>query len=155
MKRTFATIALTAALLLTIGAGSSFALPHTTLPVSGRDNITASFKKNFRNAELLSTDIGKDYTRLSFKMNGMILSAYYSDNGELLAITHNIQSTQLPLQLLMQVKRNYASYWISDLFEYNANGSSTYFLTLENANSKITLRSNDGDWETYNKTSKQ
>jgi len=151
MKRTFATIALTAALLLTVGVGSSFA--HNT--PNGNDNIEAYFHKDFQQAELISTNTGADYTKVTFKMNSMILTAFYSNSGELLAVTHNITSTQLPLQLLIQVKRNYSSYWISDLFEYNANGSSSYFLTLENADSKVTLRSNDGDWETYNKTTKQ
>ena len=151
MKRTFATIALTAALLLTAGVGSSFSRNTT----NGNDNIEAYFRKDFQQAEQISTNTGADYTKVTFKMNSMILTAFYSNSGELLAVTHNITSTQLPLQLLIQVKRNYSGYWISDLFEYNANGSSSYFLTLENADSKVTLRSNDGDWETYNKTTKQ
>ncbi|HEV3325716.1 MAG TPA: hypothetical protein VG052_08915 [Puia sp.] len=151
MKRTITTFALTAALLLTLGVGSSFA-SNTN---NGGDNVNAWLHKDFRQAELLDTKTSSDYTRFTFKMGSMILTAFYSNKGELLAVTHNIQSTQLPLQLLMQVKRNYSSYWISDLFEYSANGSTSYFLTLENADNKITLRSNEGDWETYNKTTKK
>jgi len=151
MKRTFATIALTAALLFTAGVGSSFA--HST--AKDNDNIDVYFHKDFQNAELISTSTGTGFVKVIFKMSSMILTAFYSNSGELLAVTHNITSTQLPLQLLMQVKRNYSGYWISDLFEYNANGSSSYFLTLENADSKITLRSNDRDWEKFDKTTKQ
>jgi hypothetical protein len=150
MKRTFATIALTAALLFTVGVGSSFARTTPT----GNGNIDAYFHRDFRQAELLETKTNSDYTRFTFKMNTLILTAFYSNSGELLAVTRNIPSTQLPIQLLIQVKRFYSDYWISDLFEYNANGSASYFITLENADKKITLRSNDGDWETYNKTTK-
>jgi hypothetical protein len=84
-------------------------------------------------------------------MNDVVLSAFYNENGELLAITRNIQSSQLPLQLLMQVKKDYANYWISDLFEYNGNGSSSYYITLETADSTVILRSNGTEWEVYNK----
>jgi hypothetical protein len=151
MKRTFATIALTAALLLTAGVGSSFA---RNTP-NGDDNIDAYFHRDFKQAEMISANTVAGYTKVTFKMSSMILTAFYSNSGELLAVTHNITPTQLPLQLLIPVRRDYSDYWISDLFEYDANGSTSYFLTLENADKKITLRSNDGDWETYNKTTKQ
>lgn len=149
MKRSFYQFALTAALILTVGISSSFATPAGDL-----DNINASFHKDFRQAELLATNVTVNYTKLTFKMNGMLLFAFYSGDGKLMAVTHNIVSTQLPLQLLMDLRRNYADYWISDLFECDAEGSTSYFMTIENANSKITLRSNDGNWETYTKSTK-
>lgn len=151
MKRTSTTFALTAALLLTAGVGSSFALN----PNNGGDNVNAYFHKDFRQVELLDTKAGADYTRFTFKMSGMILSAYYSNKGELLAITHNIKSTQLPLTLLMKVRNDYSNYWISELFELNSNGESTYYITLENADRKITLRSSDNNWDVFSKSTKE
>ena len=149
MKRSFYQFALAAALILTVGISSSFATP-----ANDPDNINASFRKDFHHAELLATNVTVDYTKLTFKMNGMVLFAFYSGDGKLLAVTHNIVSTQLPLQLLMTVRRDYANYWISDLFECDADGTTSYFLTIENADRKITLRSNDGNWETYIKSTK-
>jgi hypothetical protein len=146
MKQIFA---LTAALLLTLGVTTSFAANTT-----GNDEATASFHKDFKQAELLSTDAGKDYTKITFRMNGAILYAFYNDNGDLLAVTHNITSSQLPINLLLQIKHNYAGYWISDLFELDASGNSNYYITLENAGVKVTLRSNDNSWETYSKSTK-
>ena len=147
MKRTFNQIAITTVLLLTLGVSTSFAATKT-------GEIDATFHKDFKHAELLSTQEGKNFTKFTFKMNGAILFAFYNDNGELLAVTHNIQSTELPIQLLMEVKRNYSNCWISDLFELDANGSSTYYITLETADTKLTLRSNDGTWDTYSRTAK-
>ena len=152
MKRSIKHIALTVAVIMTLGIGSSFAAP---IVKNGQENINNSFHRDFRQAELLSTNAGKDYTKLTFKMHGVILSAFYSDNGELLAVTRNIPSNQLPLRLLMDLKNNYANYWITDLFEINTNGSSSYYITLENADTKLTLRSNDAAWESYNKTIKE
>ena len=73
----------------------------------------------------------------------------------MLAITHNIKSTQLPLTLLMKVKNDYSHYWISELFELNSHGESNYYITLENADKKITLRSSDNNWEVFSKTNKE
>ncbi|HEX3935810.1 MAG TPA: hypothetical protein VHW43_14105 [Puia sp.] len=146
MKRSFNQIALIAALLLTLGVSTSFAANTTD-----NGGVTASFRKDFKQAELLSTDAGKDYTKITFKINGAILSAFYSQNGELLAITHNIRPTDLPINLLMQIKSEHADCWITDCFEFDANGSTSYFITLENSDNKLTLHSNGADWETYSR----
>jgi hypothetical protein len=149
MKRSFNQIALTAVLLLTLGVATSFAANTTD-----NNGATASFHKDFKQAELLYTYTNKDYTKITFKMNGTILTAFYNEDNELLAVCHNIKSTDLPLNLLMQVKNNYADCWISDLFELDTNGSTSYYITLENAGTKLTLRSNESGWETYSRTSK-
>jgi hypothetical protein len=147
MKRIFA---LTTALLLTIGVSNSFA--------NGGHNANDNanwLRKDFSQVELLDTKTDANYTRFTFKMSGMILSAFYSNQGELLAVTHNITSTQLPITLLMQVKGDYANYWISDLFELSSHGQSNYYITLENAEKTITLRSSDNNWEVFSKTTKE
>lgn len=144
-------IALAAAMILTVGISSSFATPKD----GGNDAATTSFHKDFKKVEVIETHIGKDFTKFTFKMNDVVMSAFYNESGQLLAITRNIQSSQLPLQLLMQIKQDYANYWISDLFEYNGNGSSNYYITLETADYRVILRSNGTEWETYDKKAKQ
>ena len=135
-----------AALLFTVGIGSSFAAP------TGNDNdvIIASFRKEFKTADVMGIEVKKDYTKVTFKMNSLVLFAYYSENGELLAVVRNILSTQLPIQLLMDLKQNYTNSWITDLFEMSVNGQTTYYATLENGDTRITLRSNSSsNWENY------
>lgn len=181
MKRTITSLAFTTFLLLTAGVGSSFARSadsgyngkggngsHSSSRVNsgngshsgsrvnrGNDNVNEYFRKDFRQAEIMTSVAGDNYTRITFRMNGMILTAYYSRQGDLLAVTHNITSNQLPLSLLLQLKRDYSDYWISDLFEFNAGDQSSYYLTVENADKKITLRSADGGWLTFSKTTKE
>jgi hypothetical protein len=151
MKRTFTTIAFAAALLLTVGVSSSFARNTN----NDNDNVNAYFRKDFSQAELLSTSTVNDFTKLTFKMNGAVLIAFYSNKGELIAVTHNITLSQLPLTLMMQVKKNYGNYWISDLFELNSNGETHYYITLENADKKITLRSYENTWDSFSKATKE
>ena len=146
-----AKFALTTALFLTVGISSTFANTND----DGNDAATTSFHKDFKKVEVMEKHTGKDFTRFTFKMNDVVLSAFYNENGELLAITRNIKSSQLPLQLLMQIKQKYANYWISDLFEYSGDGSNFYYITLETADSHMVLRSNGTEWEVYDKKAKE
>ena len=139
-------VAFIVALFLTVGISSSFAAPTR----EGNDAIVASFHKDFKRAELMGMEIKKDYTKVTFRLNNLVLFAFYSSNGELLAVVRNIVSTQLPIQLLMDLKQKYNDFWITDLFEMSANGETNYYVTLQNADTKVTLRSNSSnDWETY------
>lgn len=140
------TFAFAAALLLTVGIGSSFATPAA----NGHDEILASFRKDFRTAQMMQVEAKKDYTKVTFKMNDVVLFAYYNANGDLLAVVRNILSTQLPIQLLMDLKQKYNDCWITDLFEMDADGQTTYYATLQNSDAQITLRSgSSAGWEHY------
>jgi hypothetical protein len=146
--------AITMALFLTLGISYSFARPSAE-PVRSNDEISIAFSKSFHNAQIISKEVRKTYTKLTFKMNDMILFAYYSENGQLLAVTRNIQSTQLPMSLLVSLRTDYSSYWISDLFELSGESEDCYYVTLENADVKITLRSVGDKWEVFSNTKKQ
>jgi hypothetical protein len=137
------------ALLLTVGVGSSFAAPAD----DSNDAIIATFHKDFRTADVMQVEAKKEYTKLTFKMNGVIMFAYYNENGDLMAVVRNILSTQLPIRLLMNLKEKQTDeLWISDLFEIDQNGQTTYYATLENSENKVTLRSADAtSWQTYQK----
>jgi hypothetical protein len=133
-------------------ASSTFA---TTTNDDSNETVKVAFHKDFKKAEMMSAEAKTTYTKVTFKLNDVIMYAFYSDNGQLLAVTRNITSNQLPIQLLLEVKKNYNDCWISDLFELTGDGVSTYYITLENADSKVTLRSNGTDnWETYEKKAK-
>jgi hypothetical protein len=139
---TFAT-----ALLLTL---SSFA--RSADSISG--DIKTSFKRSFRTAQLMSTETHEAFTKLTFKMNNAVMFAFYSRTGDLLAVTRNIVSTQLPMNLLMSLKNNYSDYWITELFEFNGNDNSCYYVSLESADAKVTLRSIGDSWEVYSSVKK-
>ncbi len=151
-------IAIVAAMFMTVGLSSSFATPasvNNIVSVSapardGNDLIAASFHKDFKHAELMGIEAKKAYTKVTFKLNNMVLFAFYTGNGELLAVVRNILSTQLPIQLLMDIKEKYNNYWITDLFEINSDNQTTYYVTLQNADGRVSLRSdNSSNWEDY------
>jgi hypothetical protein len=143
--------ALVAALLLTVGISSSFANPNDRT-----DAVTASFHRDFKSAVLITAESTRDFTKLTFRMNDMVLYAFYSIDGNLMAVVRNIKSSQLPIQLMLKVKQDYSNYWISDLFELDAQGTTNYYITIEDANTTITLCSSDTTtWDVYSKKTKE
>jgi hypothetical protein len=144
--------ALMATLFLTVGIGSSFATPTH----NGDDIVIASFHKEFRTADVVQVENKKEYTKVTFRLNNVVMFAYYSEDGDLLAVVRNILSTQLPIRLLMELKENHSDCWITDLFELDRNGQTIYYVSLENSDMKTTLRSTDSaNWETYQKENKE
>jgi hypothetical protein len=72
-----------------------------------------------------------------------------------MAVTRNIVSGQLPINLLSDLKKSYNAYWISDLFEISSSTDASYYVTLQNGDSKVILKSNGiSGWELFKKEKK-
>jgi hypothetical protein len=53
------------------------------------------------------------------------------------------------------LKKNYSNHWISDLFEVSNEEGTAYYLTMEDADSKIVLKSTGGSsWDIYKRITK-
>jgi hypothetical protein len=143
-------IIMMAAMVLTIG---------TTYAFSGEEAINkqalSAFKTEFAGAIDAAWSVGSGYYRVSFTLNDQKLFAFYSTEGEFMAVSRYISSLQLPLNLQSSLKKFYNNYWVTDLFELSSNNGTGYYVTLENADSKIVLKSADGsDWSVYQKCKK-
>lgn len=142
-------ILLTLTALLTFGFTKSNAQD-----ISVSAAVTNSFHTTFKNAsDVQWKDVG-NYYKAEFIMNGQYVSAFYSSNATLMAVTKNIATTQLPVTLQANLKDAYEDYWVSDLFELSDENGTSYYATLENGESKITLKSSSGNWNTYKKSRK-
>lgn len=121
----------------------------TSAPAS---RITRSFNKDFHKATNVQWQHFETYDKVSFLLDNRFLNAYYTPDGDLMAVTRNIVSEQLPLKLLMELKKNYSGYWISDLFEVANGYSDQYYVTLENAYEKLILKAKaHKGWKLYQK----
>ena len=117
--------------------------------------VLNAFNTEFTTAQEVAWTVSSDYYRADFDMNGQKVSAYYNTDGDLMGITRNISSAQLPVSLQSSLKKNYSNYWISDLFEVANNNGTSYYVTMENGDKKIVLNSTAGsDWSTYKKDRK-
>jgi len=114
-----------------------------------------AFNKDFATAKNISLEQKQDYLKVTFTLNDQVMFAYYNNNGDLRAVVRNLLSGQLPINLLTELKSDYAGYWISDLFEVASDDQTTYYVTLENADNKIVLNAFGGSrWSVYAKSKK-
>lgn len=134
-------------------AGVSTAFANDAADVSAQ--VMSSFKKDFSTAQNVNWEIFKDFTKATFTLNSEVMNAYYEADGNLIAVTRNILSTQLPISLLSEMKKDYQGYWISDLFEVATGNETTYYITLQDADRSVTLKSSGtSSWTVYKKNRK-
>jgi hypothetical protein len=147
MKQRMLTIAFSLVMLLGSVAGNATGI---------HDQIINSFKKDFAAAQDAQWEQGKQFTKVTFKLNDQVMMAYYSTEGSLLGVTRNITSSQLPINLLTHIKKNYGAYWITDLFEIAMQNETSYYITLQNGDQTLILKSNAANgWEVYKKEKKE
>lgn len=143
-------IMITLAIILTMGTMSAFAGEDNVCP-----RVLDAFNNDFNTAKEVEWTAGSNYYRAAFTFNGNHVFAFYNVDGNLLGITRYIRSLDLPMNLQRSLKKNYPAYWISDLFELANNDGTNYFITLENADSKIILKATGSyDWRIYKKIKK-
>jgi len=119
-----------------------------------KDALT-TFSGTFTKATEVKWEKDINYYKASFKMNGQSLNALLSEEGKLIAVSRNILSTELPIGLQAALNKNISAYWISDLAEYAMDNETLYYVTLENADQKITLESiGTYDWSLLKKMAK-
>ncbi|HEX4373504.1 MAG TPA: hypothetical protein VHZ50_09410 [Puia sp.] len=147
MKQTI----LAMAIMLMTGLTGAFAKNNEGIS----NEITTSFNKDFVTATNVSWNKQKDFTKATFTMNNQVMFAYYDESGNLIASARNILSEQLPINLMNDLKKGYSNYWISELFEMDKDGQASYYVTLENANETLILKSSSfNGWSTYKKSKK-
>lgn len=144
MKKMIVTLALAVS---TLGAFAS--------DVEVNQKVLTAFNTEFNTARNVSWTSGENYYQATFSYNDKYLFAWYSADGELLGVSRYISPTDLPLSLQKNLKDNYEGYWISDLFEVSKNDGTSYFVTLENADTKLVLKTSDTySWSFYKKVKK-
>lgn len=142
MKKILVTLAV---LFSTIGAFAG---------VTVNQKVLDAFHSAFATASEVTWTEGPNYAKATFNYNGKYVFAYYSEEGELLALTRYISPADLPLALQNNLKKNYEGYWVSDLFEASKSDGTHYYATLENADTKIVLNANGSSWTVYTKSKK-
>ncbi|HET6996589.1 MAG TPA: hypothetical protein VFI06_16455 [Chitinophagaceae bacterium] len=145
MKRIIITLA------IALGTLSSFAAGEETVT----SKVLNAFEKDFVGAKETAWTTSRDYYKAAFVFNGQHVSAFYSVDGEMIAMTRFISSLDLPLSLQTNLKKEYGNYWISDLFELSNSEGTNYYITLENADTKVVLKSGGSEsWNVYRKSTK-
>jgi hypothetical protein len=131
----------------------------TSFAFTGEESINKkavkAFKTEFAGATNAAWTEASNYYKVTFNLGDQQLLAYYSTSGEFMAVTRYISSFNLPLNLQGSLKKSWSNYWITDLFEIANQEGTSYYVTLETADSKIILKSTDGgNWSIQQKVQK-
>lgn len=131
----------------------------TTFANNIEDNVNrkalSTFSQKFGDAKEVSWSKTEHYYKATFKMNEQVYTAFISEAGEWMGVSRNLLSYQLPINLQSELKKEYGQYWISDLFEFSTEDVTTYYITVENADQKVTLKTVGGsEWSVFKKTKK-
>jgi len=145
MKRLLVTLTIALSLL----SLSSFANGEGVSP-----KAIKSFNSSFKSATEVKWTVTDSYFKADFALNGQYISAFYAEDGKMIALTRNISSLQLPIALQAELKKDYDSYWISDVLEVANEDGTSYYITLERADEQLTLKSNSDSWSTFKKQRK-
>jgi len=114
--------------------------------------VMRSFNKKFDKASEVEWQHSETYDQVSFVLDNRYMNAYYTPDGELIAVIRNVISDELPLKLLMDLKKNYSDLWISGLVEVVNGSDDQYYITLENADEKLILKAKaNKSWKVYKK----
>ncbi|MGN6292263.1 MAG: hypothetical protein ACTHMV_05905 [Chitinophagaceae bacterium] len=144
MKRIILTLAI---------AISSFAVFANDVKVNTA--VLNAFNSEFADAKDVQWASGQGYYKASFQYNDQYVTAFYSFDGQTLGVARNISSLDLPMNLQASLKKEYSGRWITELFEVSNEEGTHYYITLEQADSKVTLKSSNGSkWSVYKKATK-
>jgi len=117
--------------------------------------IITSFQKEFVKASDVQWVKTNGFYRATFKMNDFIMYALYNEDGSLAGAYRSIVSSQLPIGLQTELKNQFSDYWITELNEYSNNDGAGYYVSLENADQIIIMKStNATDWQVFKKIKK-
>lgn len=114
--------------------------------------IKASLCQSFQKAEVIDWSYFQGIYKVSFIYYGERVQAFFDRDGQLKATSRYMLSTQLPIKLASELKNNYGAYWISDLFEFSSDEGTSYYVTLNSADTRIVLKSTENGWSVYKKT---
>lgn len=114
-----------------------------------------SFNAAFGTASEVVWSYANNLYKASFILNGQHATAFYDEAGNFMGVTRNISSLQLPLTLQAALKKDYKAMWISELFEMTTEDGVHYYVTVEDGDTKLILKSaNSSVWSAYQKLRK-
>jgi len=142
------------ALGMTLAVSTSFAFTGGEGTINKK--AINAFRTEFVGATNATWTAGTDYYAVAFNMSGQELVAHYSTSGDLMYVTRNISSVNLPFSLQKELKKSYDNYWITELFELANHAGTSYYVTLETADAKVILKSTNGaNWSVCQQIEKE
>lgn len=117
-------------------------------------SVLKSFNTTFASATEVDWSTTNDLYKAQFALNGQYITAYFKEDGTMQALVRHISVNHLPIILQTALKNSYKGQWVSDVLEVTKEGGLQYYVTLENADSKLVVKSSATTWTTFQKEHK-
>lgn len=119
-------------------------LSYAATPGSGEKvsaHIQAALEKEFTGAQYVIWQSLKEHQiyHAKFIYNNEQVSAFFEQDGSLLAIGRYIPTTSLPLAVSKSINNNFGAYQIKDAIEYSKSGETSYVVSLENGKTRVVV----------------
>jgi hypothetical protein len=108
-------------------------------PVTGV--VLASFRTAFADAKNVQWKSLEDsgLFQATFNYQNTELSAFFNEDGEMVAVARYIDKTSLPIMVTKEIKERYPEHVIQTVIEHIAYGSTTYHITLNSQKSSLVV----------------
>ncbi len=93
--------------------------------------VMESFNKEFAGAADVSWYSTSENYVAKFTMKASKVTAHFDREGNLLATSRYISDSELPLNVITKLMKKYPDQKIHNIVEYDAEGNTTYVITLE------------------------
>lgn len=90
-----------------------------------------------------------------FTFNNESLQAFFTEEGEFLGTTRQINKSQLPILVASSIDKQYADARVVTIFEYSKKDGLDYYITMTTAKGALIVKANaNGDLSVYKKNLK-
>jgi hypothetical protein len=148
MKKLFVTVAVAVMVGIT-----SFAADNKKV----NQRVLAAFEKEFTTATNVSWEVLKneDIAHASFIYANEVMEAYFTTEGELIAVARYLSQDRLPLLVSKTLQTQYGKYQFQSASEYMGADATSYIVTLDSEKQTVVVRIyNNGSSEIIKKTKK-
>lgn len=117
--------------------------------------VITSFQKEFVKASDVQWGKTNGLYKATFKMNDFIMYALFNEDGSLAGAYRSLVSSQLPIGLQSELRNQFSEYWITDLYEFSNTEGGGYYVSIENADQIMIMKStNATNWQVFRKIKK-
>lgn len=151
MKKIILSLTISAALLSSIATFAADKKPGVTEPGT---IVRQAFTKEFAQIKDVQwTTLSKEGVyEAKFIFNNEDLQAFFSEEGDFLGTTRQIQKSQLPIVVVTELEKQYAGVRVATIFEYSKKDGLAYYITLASDKGAMVVKANgNGELSVYKK----
>jgi len=124
------------AALIVVAAGTS-AFAADVFKVDYK--VKTSFEARFAGAQNVVWSAKEAYIKAAFTIAEEKVEAFFDGEGELIGLSRKVDLKKLPLNAIQKIKKDYASYQVSEAIEFDRDGDKSYYVSLEDGAKKQIL----------------